>query len=524
MFNVSAERETNLRRKRADLFGGGRLVIASNRGPLEFQTDDGGALTCRMGCGGVVTALWQAARLADVTWVAAAMSEADRRVAANGGPAPEDSRTAGCHPRFVLADQRAYHLHYNVFSNPILWFIHHSMLDALHGRDLWNDMEKAWEEGYLPVNRAFGDAVAEELRRPGSAGVALLQDYHLCLTGRYVRDRVPDAVLQHFMHVPWPEPSAWLEMPWHITEAMCDGLLANDVVRFQTQASAHNFLLTCLDYARGAFVDFEKAVVTYEGRRIRVRSGAVSVDPEYLEREVASPEAQGYLEKLEPLAGERTILRVDRLDPSKNVLGGFQAFELLLRQHPELRGRVKFLAFLVPSRTSIPVYRRYADRVFGLIDRINATYGSASWRPVEVFHEHNFRQALAGMTLYDVLLVNPLADGMNLVAKEGPVVNRRDGVLVLSTKAGAFEELGKAAVAVCPQDVKGTAGALWQALKMPLGERRRRAGLLRAIIAERDLLAWMVEQLEELHEVAVGAADESALVAVGRGSSREAVA
>ena len=523
--SVDSDRDKDLRRRCADLFGGRRLVIASNRGPLQYEENSDGTLGCRIGCGGLVTALWRAACAADVTWVAAVMSEADRQVAAAGGPSLEDNRTAGCHLRFVVPDRRAYDLHYNVFSNPILWFLHHSIMEGLRRRDLSDQIQEAWEDGYVPVNRDFADAIVEELRRPESAGVVLLQDYHLCLTGRYIRDRAPEAVLQHFIHVPWAEPNAWQEVPWHITEAICDGLLANDVIRFQTSKSVQDFLLTCFDYVRGAFIDFDKAVVTYQGRRIRVRSGAISVDPEHLQREAASPEARAYLEKLEPLAGERTIVRVDRMDPSKNVLGGFQAFDLLLRQHPELRGRVKFLAFLVPSRTSIPEYRRYSERVLNLIDRINVSYGDKSWRPIEVFHEDNFRQALAGMTLYDVLLVNPLADGMNLVAKEGPAVNRRDGVLILSTRAGAFEELGEAALAVCPQDVKGTAEALWQALEMPLGERRRRAALLRGTITERNLMAWMTKQLEELHEVAVGAGAESELVGgTPRSSSREAVA
>lgn len=511
----SAGREMDLRRECAGLFGGGRLIVASNRGPLEYEWTDGHRPAPRIGCGGLATALSAAVRAADVTWVAAAMTEADRWVAASGGPEPEESRAAGCRVRFVVPDQRAYHLHYNVLSNPTLWFLHHSMLDRLRRRDLWNRLEEAWEEGYVPINRAFADAVVEELRRPGSAGIALLQDYHLYLTGRYVRDRVPGAVLQHFVHIPWPEPDAWLGIPWHMTEAICDGLLANDVVRFQTQTSVFNFLLTCFGYVRGAFIDFEKAVVSYKGRRIRVRSGGISVDPDYLERQVAGPDAQRYLERLEPLTGERTIVRVDRMDPSKDVLGGFQAFELLLRRHPELRGRVKFLAFLVPSRTGIPEYRSYRDRVFRLIDRINAQYSDGSWHPIELFYENNFHQALAGMTLYDVLLVNSLADGMNLVAKEGPLVNRRDGVLVLSTGAGAFQELRDGALAVTPQDVKGTSDALWQALEMPLSERRRRASLLRAAISGRGLLVWMREQLEELHEVAMGGGAEPALVRVG---------
>jgi trehalose 6-phosphate synthase len=522
--NVNADRGMSSRRKYAAAFGGRRLVIASNRGPLEYEMEDGQRLTYRIGCGGLVSALSAGARLTDVTWVAAALTEADRHVAASGGPAPEDSRAVGCRVRFIVPDRRPYHLHYNVFSNPILWFLHHSMLAGLRRRELWDQVEKGWEQGYVPVNRAFADAVVEELRRPGSAGVALLQDYHLYLAGRYVRDRAPDAVLQHFVHVPWPGPHAWLDIPRHITEAICDGLLANDVVRFQTEKSAHNFLLTCFDYMRGAFVDFERAVVRYEGRRIRVRNGAISVDPDHLQRKAASPEVQGYVNRLEPLAGERTIVRVDRVDPSKNVLGGFHAFELLLRRHPELRRRVKFLAFLVPSRTGIPEYRRYTGRVFRLIDRINACYGDGSWRPIEVFYENNFQQALAGMTLYDVLLVNSLADGMNLVAKEGPVVNRRDGVLALSTEAGAFQELGEGALAVNPHDVEGTAEALWRALIMPAPERRRRASLLRTAITERSLLTWMSEQLEELHEVAVGGGAEPVLAGIRGSFAREAVA
>jgi trehalose 6-phosphate synthase len=426
--------------------------------------------------------------------------------------------------RFVVPDARAYDLHYNLFSNPILWFLHHSMLADLHRPNLWNQMERAWENGYVPVNRDFADAVIAQLRRPGSAGVALLQDYHLYLAGRYIRDAAPDAVLQHFVHVPWPEVDGWADMPQHITEAVCDGLLANDVVRFQTDTSAGNFLLTCYNYLRGAFIDFDKMVVSYRGRRARVRSGGISVDPARLQRMVESPEAQEYVRRLEPLAGERTIVRVDRLDPSKNVLGGFRAFELLLARHAELLGRVKLLAFLVPSRTGIAEYRRYADRVFRLIDRINARFGSGSWRPIEVFYENNMHQALAGMSLYDVLMVNPLADGMNLVAKEGPVVNRRDGVLVLSNRAGAFQELAEGALSVMPRDVEGTAWALWRALEMPLAERRVRAEILRAAVARRDLLTWMSEQLDELHAVSADGRRELTLTGASRDSLGRVVA
>ena len=247
----------------------------------------------------------------------------------------------------------------------------------------------------------------------------------------------------------------------------------------------------------------------------------VSVDVSDLRGRLSSPEAGDSQAKLASAAGERTIVRVDRLDPSKNIVAGFQAFDLLLNRHPEWAGRVKFLAFLVPSRTSIPEYRAYTAQVFAQVEEINARHATSGWTPITVFHEHNRLQALVAMSLYDVLLVNPLRDGMNLVSKEGPVVNQRDGVLVLSVSTGSYGELRDGALSVQPEDIAGTAKALHTALSLPAGERRERAMRLRQAVSRHDLDRWLRLQLEDLNAVQQGERPGcDGLSAAGDGGSR----
>jgi len=238
--------------------------------------------------------------------------------------------------------------------------------------------------------------------------------------------------------------------------------------------------------------------VTYRGRRTRVSANPISVDVFDLRSQLSSPEARPYFSKLAAEMAEKTIVRVDRLDPSKNVAAGFKAFDLMLEQHPELSGRVRMLSFLVPSRTGIPEYRSHAEEVFALADDINDRHGGGDWTPVKIFYEHNRLQALVALSLYDVLMVNPLVDGMNLVSKEGPVVNRRDGALVLSESAGSFEELREGALAVRPDDVENTADALFNALTLTETERRERALLLRRAVLRHDIGRWLQVQLDDL--------------------------
>lgn len=476
----------------------GPLLIVSNRGPVEYRMDDSGGIHSRRAGGGLATALASAAKSRPVTWIASAVTSADRKVAAGG--APVESKE-GWRLRLVAPSAVAYKLFYGTFCNPILWFLQHSLWHRLSCPDLEASILHSWEQGYLPVNQAFGQAVAEELMASDGVGQVTLHDYHLYAAPLFIRNRAPQAALQHFIHIPWPQPEEWRALPRAITESICEGLLANDSVVFQTQEYAENFLHTCEDFLPGIRLSSGEDEIIHQGRHTRVWANPISVDVKDLVGRLASPKANEYREKLGAEMAERTIVRVDRLDPSKNAVTGFRAFEMLLERHPEWLGRVKFLAFLVPSRTGVAEYQDYTDEVFGLVDGINKRYGQPGWTPITVFHEHNRLQALVAMSLCDVLLVNPHRDGMNLVAKEGPVVNERDGVLVLSTTAGAYAELREGALGVRPDDIVGTAEALNTALSMPDDERRERAAVVRQAILDHDLDDWLNRQLDDLEAI-----------------------
>jgi trehalose 6-phosphate synthase len=271
--------------------------------------------------------------------------------------------------------------------------------------------------------------------------------------------------------------------------AIVDGLLGNDSLVFQTPADAHHFRLTA-QFALGAEIDEESGLVKHRDRVTRVWANGISVDPVELDEIAMTPEFSRYRYLLRAAPGQKLIMRVDRLDMTKNVVRGFEAYERLLEDHPELRNHVMFLALLVPTKVDIPMYSRYQEEALAKAQAINRRFGNLHWKPVRILFEHNRVQALAAMSLYDVMLVNPVADGMNLVAKEGPVLNTHNGVLVLSTKAGAYSDLSCGALGVDPYDVEQTAAALHEALTMSPVERRERADSLKRAIRNKDLRAW----------------------------------
>ncbi|GBD11890.1 Trehalose-6-phosphate synthase [bacterium HR23] len=290
----------------------------------------------------------------------------------------------------------------------------------------------------------------------------------------------------------------WQLLPRDMREAIFQGLASCHIVGFQTQVDLLNFLQGCLLFLPGAQVDFARQTVTYQGNTTLVRCYPLSIDVEEVRRIAASSRAQDYYQRLSPLCREHTIVRVDRAEPSKNIVRGFRSYGLLLERHPELRGKVVFLAFLVSSRTHIRQYERYMDEVRQMIEQVNATYGTEGWKPILLFEENNYTQAVAGLRLYDALLVNPVSDGMSLVAKEGPVVNDKAGVVVLSETSGAYEQLKEGAIGVAPADVEGTAHALYQVLTLPMEERQRRATLLRQAVEQYDQHRWLAHQWSDI--------------------------
>ena len=476
-----------------------KLIVVSNRGPASFERDERGERVTRRGSGGLVTALRSLVSHEEVTWIASAIGDEDRAVAAEAGDEALEERAADGSPyrlRLVAHDPDAYEAFYNIVANPTIWFLQHYLWALGDRPDVDSVLLDAWEQGYVEVNRGFAAAVVGELDRMPGASV-FFHDYHLYLAPRFVRDARPDALLAHFVHIPWPQPDYWHALPGPMRIAIHDGLLANDVVGFHARRWRSNFVASAEDLV-GAEVAADRGSARYRGRRVLVTSHPISVDAEDFER-FAQDEAVLAAERaLTAERPERLVLRVDRTDPSKNVVRGFRAFELYLAQHPEAHGRVVMLALLDPSRQDIVEYADYLEAIEAAAAAVNDRFGRDGWLPVDLRIRDDFAETLAAYKQYDVLLVNAVFDGLNLVAKEAPLLNERDGVLVLSENTGAHEELAEWAVSVNPFDLVAQAEALHEALELPADERRARSGAIRAYVREHDLAAWIAAELADL--------------------------
>jgi trehalose 6-phosphate synthase len=432
------------------------------------------------------------------------MGESDRQALASAGGAPLQSPLPGQDLRvhLVSPSKDEYHKYYNIFSNPLLWFLQHLMWNSPWTPNISETVYDAWNKGYVPVNQAIAEAIVQEASREEASPFAIIHDYHLYLVGAFLRQRLPQLFTLHFTHIPWPDPGYWQLLPGVMRESILRGLCSNDILGFQTMRAVRNFLHTCHTVLEEAEVDYQAATVRLAGHTVLVRSYPISIDVAGLRRTLHSPAVRSHIDRLRPKCGERTIIRVDRVEPSKNIVRGFKAFDRFLQRYPQFVGKVRFLAFLVPSRTRIWEYQRYMEEINKLVEFINTKYGDVEWQPIEVFYENNYSQALAAMTLYDVLLVNPIIDGMNLVAKEGPIANTKDGVLILSEGAGAHEQLQEGVISICPTDIEGTIEGIYQALTMPQGERRRMLERLRQVVEEEDIIMWLYHQLEDLQALA----------------------
>ncbi len=497
---ILRQRRARLRRLARDLFAERSLFIASNRGPVTFERSRSGKVRRRRGTGGVVSAVSAISRYANPVWICSPISSVDREMASQalGEPIACSTSDYQFRLRFIVTKEEFYEKYYLTISNPLLWFLQHYMWDVPRTPTFTPEMWSAWK-GYEEVNRAFAQAIAEEATRVGRPTIVMLQDYHLYLCPGALASRLPKGcLLSHFIHIPWPGADYWLVLPPIVREQILGSLCGNDILAFHTRRYALNFLRTCESLLPGSEVDYSSYTVRRDGKIVRVRNYPISIDIAALRRVSKAHKTARHRDRLLRRLGEQTIVRVDRIEPSKNIVRGFQAFDLLLERYPEHRHRVRFLAFLVPSRLGIEEYQKYLEEVIAAAQWVNLEYGDSEWQPVELFIGEDYARAVAAMRLYDVLLVNPIIDGMNLVAKEGPVVNERDGVLVLSEGAGACEELGEGALVISPYDLVETAETLHQALVMSPGERAQRARVLRRIVEEHTVTDWLYDQLLDL--------------------------
>ena len=489
-----------------------RLIFVTNRGPVEHAFDDNGSPVAHRGAGGVVSGLLCAAQERPVSWISLAMTPADRAVAQQLGDGAIHAPTGLdlLSSRLVNVPRQAYHRYYDGFSNRALWFAQHGMAH-LPGLDLPDgpSLRADWDEGYVSVNRAVAGAVVAELTASGAATPVMFHDYHLYLAPAFVRQQMPGANLLHFIHIPWPALEDWEGMPGDMLRAIYHGLVANDVVSFQTARDASNFIAGVRRYLPDAGVSPDGLLLYWRGHSTRLRVHPIAVTPAAVFASAAHAEAQSEAQRiignLRRAPDHKIILRVDRIEPTKNIVRGFEAFDQLLRERHEWRGRVTFLALLVPCRESLAEYRVYADRIHRLIDRINTTYGTPDWQPIVALIGNDHGRALACMREYDVLLVNPLIDGMNLVVKEGGLLNQRDGAIVLSRRAGAYAQLHDGVLGISPDDVDATARALYRALTMSPDERAGLAAHIRSILHDEDAVSWLNQQLNDLRSAAIHA-------------------
>ncbi|WP_411089913.1 trehalose-6-phosphate synthase [Streptomyces sp. 061-3] len=450
-----------------------QVLVASNRGPVSYALSEDGSISARRGGGGLVSGL---SAVEDKLWVCAALGDGDREAVRRGIAEPG--------VRMLDIDADVHADAYNGIANSVLWFVHHMLYQTPLDPVFDAEFRRQWAS-FEAYNLAFAQALAEEA---GEGAAVLVQDYHLALVPGMLRDLRPDLRIGHFSHTPWAPVDYFRLLPDDIAEQLLRGMLGADRAAFLTRRWADAFTACCTEVLGGT-------------GRTRIGVHGLGADADFLRRRAHQPdvdERMAILREQVGGTGRKTIVRVDRTELSKNIVRGLLAYRELLNTRPQWRERVVHVAFAYPSRQDLAVYREYTAEVQRLADDINEAYGTPDWTPVLLHVNDDFARSLGAYRLADVALVNPIRDGMNLVAKEVPVVSDQGCALVLSREAGAYEELGADAIVVNPYDVSATAAALHTALTMPDGERAERSKRLAAAATALPPQQWFLEQLEAL--------------------------
>lgn len=457
-----------------------QVLVASNRGPVTYTLEENGELTAKRGGGGLVSGL---SAIGDsdgddaALWVCAALGDGDREAVRRGVGEPG--------VRMLDIDARVHADAYNGIANSVLWFVHHMLYQTPLEPAFGPEFRAQWA-AYETYNRAFAEALAESA---GADAAVLVQDYHLALVPGMLRELRPDLRIGHFSHTPWAPVDYFRMLPDDVAEQLLRGILGADRAAFLTGRWADAFTECCVAVLGGT-----------SGTRIGVHG--LGADADFLRERSRRADVEERLVALREQIGgsgdRKVIVRVDRTELSKNIVRGLLAYRELLETRPEWRERVVHVAFAYPSRQDLAVYREYTAEVQRVADEINSRFGVEGWTPVVLHVKDDFARSLAAYRLADVALVNPIRDGMNLVAKEVPVVSDDGCVLVLSREAGAYEELGEDAVVVNPYDVTGTAVALHAGLTMPEGERAERTKRLASAATALPPAQWFLDQLRAL--------------------------
>lgn len=521
-----------------------RVLVASNRGPVSHTLDDRGELSAKRGGGGLVSGLSAIGPEAGAVWVCAALSDGDREAVRRAGVRLDQQETGGQAVRMLDIPAETFTSAYNGVANSVLWFVHHLLYQTPLEPAFDAEFQRQWS-AYEEYNAAFAEALAEEA---AEGAAVLVQDYHLTLVPARLRQLRPDLRISHFSHTPWAPPDYFRLLPDEVAGQVLRGVLGADRAGFLSRRWAESFA-DCCARVLGAEVagwtggravggqetaDGEELRITHAGRTTHIGVYGLGADPDFLRERAHRADVAERMSLLREQIGDHqtaghqaaeapghcpapadqppaeadtattdggdrlTIVRVDRTELSKNIVRGLLAYRRLLVDRPQWRGRVTHLAFAYPSRQDLRVYREYTEEVSRVAEEINSSFGQPGWTPVLLHVEDDFARSLAAYRMADVALVNPIRDGMNLVAKEVPVVSDEGCALVLSREAGAFGELGGDAFAINPYDISDTARALHEALSMPRGERAERTKRLAAAATALPPERWFLQQLEAL--------------------------
>lgn len=464
------------------------IVIASNRGPVTYQlvVDDGATrIVARRGSGGLVSGLKPLLDSGDARWVSAAMTDGDRAAAEAGADGPLGDEPV----ELVTMSQHELDCYYDTISNETLWFVHHGLYDLVRSPDFDDAWWEAWRV-YETINHRFAERIAE--CAPTDA-IVLIQDYHLSLVASTLRELREDLALVHFSHTPFAGPDNLRVLPGPARTTLLRGMASHDACGFHTTMWARNFT-QCMEAFEVSATSGTTAGTP--SARPSVFASTLSSDLGDIRATAASGACTDELARIDgTFTDKQLVVRVDRMELSKNIVRGFRAFDLLLERRPDLRGRVEFLARCYPSRESVDAYRRYRDEVIASAEAVNERWGTTEWCPIHLETDDNYDRSVAALRRYDVLVVNPIRDGLNLVAKEGPAINERSGQLVLSDQAGAWTEMGTASFTVDPFDLSSTATALADALDISGAERSDRARELNRLATARTPSDWLDDQI-----------------------------
>ena len=460
---------------------GNDIIVVSNREPYIHERD-GPEIRVRRPASGLVTALEPVMRACSGTWIAHGSGSADRETVDRQDriSVPPGRPMYKIRRIWLTAEEEAGY--YFGFANEGLWPLCH----IAHVRPTFRTRD--WDF-YRLVNARFADAVVREASSEDP--IVLVQDYHFALLPRMIRDRLPNATIISFWHIPWPNPEAFAICPWR-TEIL-DGLLGSSILGFHTQSHCNNFLDSA-DRFLEARVDREQFNVTFRGEVTVVHAYPISIEwpPEPLASAKPIPDAQEDVRvRLNLPRGHRLGIGIERLDYTKGIIERFNAVERLLEIYPQWIGRFTFVQIAAPSRGTIGEYRAYAERVEARAREINARFPDAPRPPIILLAEHHEPDAVYEYhRAADFCFVSSLHDGMNLVAKEFVAAHDDEqGVLILSKFAGASRELPEALI-INPYDADQCAHALHWALTMPADEQRDRMRLMRSLVREFNVYRW----------------------------------